>query len=362
MFPRLSYLEWMDRRASVAPYDLGSSGLVGDEPDDFVLEPATLADLADPPAGATVENLVAQHYGVNPDQVLVTAGATHANVIAYATALGMADGSKVLVEAPAYEPLLGTPVGLGATVEQFDRAPDGALEPADVEDAIDGETAVVTISNRHNPSGYLLDRAALAELSEVAADADVPLLVDEVYAPYVLEPGDGPFGGPSAVDLPNAVVTGSLTKFFGLGSLRIGWLVGSPEFVEAAGHVAPHLPDVAGPSRVLARRALAAAEDLAADQRSLLAENHRALAEFVASRDDVDGPVHEGSSFGFFEPTAVSPMDLGAAAWEEGVLVVPGRFYGDPNRMRVSAGRSPTDVAVSLERFGQVLTDVGRAP
>ena len=47
--------------------------------------------------------------------------------------------------------------------------------------------------------------------------------------------GDGPFGGVTAADLPNAVVTNSLTKFFGLGGLRYGWVVGDPSFVDDLG-------------------------------------------------------------------------------------------------------------------------------
>ncbi|MFB6122453.1 MAG: pyridoxal phosphate-dependent aminotransferase [Haloferacaceae archaeon] len=362
MFPRLSYLEWMAGRPEAVPYDLGTSGLQGDRPDGDVVVPEPLEDLPDAPAGATLENLVATEYDVHPEQVLLTAGATHANFIAFAAALDAADGDEIAVEAPAYQPLVGTPMGLGASVEQFDRGPAGELDLDAMATSLGEDTALVTLTNRHNPTGYLASVDDLAEAAAVAGDAGAPLLVDEVYAPYVLDAGAGPLGGPSVAGRENAVVTGSLTKFMGLGDLRIGWLVGPPAFVERARQIAPHVPDVAGPSRVLARRALYGADELVSDQRDLLAANDRALSEFVEDRDDFAGTVHEGASFGFFEPTATSVAELVGAAWEEGVLVVPGRFFDDQSRVRVSAGRSPTDVAVSLARLGQVLTDVGRAP
>lgn len=352
----------MAGRPEAVPYDLGTSGLQGDRADEDVIVPEPLEDLPDAPAGATLENLVAAEYDVQPDQVLITAGATHANVLAFAAALGAADGDEVAVEAPAYQPLVGTPMGLGATVEQFDRGPDGELDLDELAASVGDDTALVTLTNRHNPTGYLASEAELADAAAVAGDVGAPLLVDEVYAPYVLEAREGPLGGPSVAGHENAVVTGSLTKFMGLGDLRIGWLVGPPEFVERARRVIPHVPSVAGPSRVLARRALFDAEELVESQRATLAQNHRALAEFVEEREDFAGTVHEGASFGFFEPTETTAADLVGAAWEEGVLVVPGRFFDDQSRVRVSAGRSPTDVAVSLGRLGQVLTDVGRAP
>ncbi|MFB6081549.1 MAG: pyridoxal phosphate-dependent aminotransferase [Halanaeroarchaeum sp.] len=362
MFPRLSYLEWMSRRADAALFDLGTTGLVGDRGDERAIVPEPLAELPDAPAGATLENLLAQIYGVDPDRVLVTAGATHATFLAVAASLDETDGDHVAVERPAYEPLVGTPMGLGATVDQFDRGARGGLDVASLRETLGDDTALAIVTNRHNPTGYLADEAELSAAAEAARTVDAPLLVDEVYAPYVTDPVDGPFGGPTAADLPNGVVTGSLTKFFGLGDLRIGWMVGPSDLVGRARQIAFHLPDVAGPSRILARRALVSRDELVDEQRAILAENHRALAEFVASRDDLAGTVHDGASFGFLEPRNSSVDDLVPAAWNEGVLVVPGRFFGDRERVRIAAGRAPTDVTISLRRLGQVLTDVGRAP
>ncbi|MGM0399462.1 MAG: pyridoxal phosphate-dependent aminotransferase [Halobacteriota archaeon] len=359
MFPRLSYLEWMGGRADAVPYDLGTTGLSDDDVDRTTVVPPRLADLESPPAGASLEHLLATEYAVQPEQVLVTAGATHANFLAYASALD-GDGSTVLVEDPAYQPLVETPRGLGAEIARFDRGDGGALDATRLEEAVTDETALVSISNRHNPSGALSETDDLRRAADAAASHDAPLLVDEVYAPYVIDDRDGPFGGPSAAGHENAVVTGSLTKFFGLGGLRIGWIVGPREFVDRARTVAYHLPDVAGPSRALAGRALYAVDALIEDRRDRVETNHRLLAEFVEHRSDLEGTVHDGSTFAFLEPVEATVEAVFGAAWEEGVLVVPGEFYGVPEKLRVSAGRPPTDVEVSLGRFAQVLTDVRR--
>ncbi|MFW6003991.1 MAG: pyridoxal phosphate-dependent aminotransferase, partial [Halanaeroarchaeum sp.] len=285
-------------------------------------------------------------------------GATHANFLAYASALDADRGTSVFVEDPAYQPLVETPRGLGAEVQRFERGADGTLDPTAIEAAVTDETALVTISNRHNPSGALSETDDLRQAADAAASRGAPLLVDEVYAPYVVDERDGPFGGPSAVSATNAVVTGSLTKFFGLGGLRIGWIVGPRDFVDRARTVAYHLPDVAGPSRALAGRALYSIDMLIDERRERVDTNHRSLAEFVARRSDLGGSVHDGATFAFLEPREAPAGEVFKAAWEEGVLVVPGEFYGVPERLRVSAGRAPPDVDVSLGRFAQVLTDV----
>jgi aspartate/methionine/tyrosine aminotransferase len=360
MFPRLSYLEWMGGRAGGVPYDLGTTDLGGDAVDRDAVVPPRLADLDTPPAGATLEHLVASEYGVQPDQVLITAGATHANFVAYATALADADRGTVLVERPGYEPLVETPRGLGATVSRFDRREDGQLNLNALEAALTDETAIVPVTNRHNPSGALADEQTLTEAARIAASRGAPLLVDEAYAPFVTDEREGPFGGPTAAHLENTVVTGSLTKFFGLGDLRIGWLVGPSSFVQRARRVAYHLPDVAGPSRKLGARALYTGDELVSERHDRVTANHRLLSEFVEDREDLAGTVHDGATFAFVEPTAASVQDVVGSAWEEGVLVVPGRFFDDPDRIRLGAGGPPSDVEVALGRFAAVLTDVRR--
>jgi len=361
MFPPIDYLEWIAGRPEAALYDLGSSDLRGDREFEPVAVPPSLADLPDPPAGVSVETLVATEYGVHPEQVLVTAGASQANVIAAATAIEDCEAPTVLVEKPGYEPLVRTPQGLGATVERFLRPDAHELDVDRAANAMTGETCLVTVTNRHNPSGRLTDRETLAELAARAGEHDARLLVDEVYAPYVADDDrrDGAFGGPTAAGVENAVVTGSLTKFFGLGDLRLGWLVADREFVEAARRVAFHLPSVAGTSRALAMRALYGAEALAERKRDLLAANARLLAEFVEASPAVSGTVPSGSSFAFLGHELVDGDELVTAAGDEGVLVVPGRFFGDPQRVRVSLGHAPEEMETALATLAAVAARLG---
>lgn len=361
MFPRLAYLEWITGRPDVALYDLGSSDLGGDRSHELEVVPAPLDGLDDPPTGATLETQIAGEYGVEPEQVLVTAGATLANVIAVATALQQEAGEdgkgtqQVLVEQPSYEPLVKSPAALGADVNRFSRGDDFQLDPDRVKAAVTDSTALVTVTNRHNPSGALASRNSLAALADVVSDNGSRLLVDEVYAPYVPEPQDGPFGGPSAVDLENTVVTSSLTKFYGLDDLRIGWLIADEAFVDHARSVAYHFLGVADTSRALGKRALHNADRLDERSRTLLGENADLLGEFLDERDDLEGFLADGSPFAFLDPVNADGDEVTQAAWEVGLLVVPGRFFENDDRIRVSLGRSPSEVAPTLDKLGEVL-------
>jgi aspartate/methionine/tyrosine aminotransferase len=365
----MPYLEWIDGRPAAATYDLGSSDLRLDPPERTVVPPA-LAGYEDPPEDARLVAQVADRYDVPESEVLVTAGATHANLLAAATALSLAaevdetpeTGPQVLVEKPGYQPLTATPASFGGRVDRFLRpAEDGyPLRVDRVENALANDFAMMTVTNRHNPTGRLAERETLAGLARVAADAGGYLLVDEVYAPYVdgetARAGGGrAFGGVTAAGLPNAVTTGSLTKFHGLGGLRIGWLVAPEAFVDRARTVAAHVPAVAAPSRALARRAFHHGDRLTTRQRSLLADNHERLTAFVDERDDLSGVVHEGSSFALLSHESADGDAVARAAWDAGVLVVPGRFFDVPDAFRLSLGRDAEQIEGGLAVLGETL-------
>lgn len=369
MFPTMPYLEWMWGRPEQARHDLASSDL-RTYPSDGAVVPEPLAGLDDPDGGPSLEAFIAAEYGVSESEVLVTAGATHANFLAVAAALGSAGpggaeggrcdgaGQEVLVEKPGYGPLLHTPAGLGGHITRFMRPPEEeyALFPKRVADAATNATTMVTVTNRHNPTGRLVDRETLAAVADAAGGADAFLLVDEVYGPYVGESnGEKAFGGVTAAGLPNTVVTGSFTKFHGLGGLRIGWLIASEPFVEEAKRVFAHVPAIAAPSVALARRFFANRETLVPQSREHLRRNHHLLASFVADRPDLTGHVYDGCTFGLVAHERVDGDALSEAAWDAGVLVVPGRFFDEPQGVRISAGRDPDEVEAGLSVLGDVL-------
>jgi aspartate/methionine/tyrosine aminotransferase len=356
MFPRVEYIHWMEGRPEQARYDLATSDLRMADSDAGQVVPDALVGLSDPDEEVTLESQIADAYDVSESEVLVTAGATHAYVLAVAAALTGED-DRVLVEMPGYEPLRRTPEAFGATVDRFRRQEDDdyRLDPGRVEAAVVEDTALAVLTNRHNPSGRLADRETMEAAAAAARDSDAPLLVDEVYAPYTTSPTGGAFGGPTVAGVDGAAVTGSLTKFHGLGGLCIGWIIADEPFLDAAREVCTYLPVRAEPSVALARRALANADDIAAGARERLRANNEHLAAFVADRDDVNGPVGDGSPFAFLEHASADGDAVVDAARGRDLLVVPGRFFEDVGRFRVSLGGDPGAMEAALDVLAEVL-------
>ncbi|MGF1512072.1 MAG: threonine-phosphate decarboxylase CobD [Elainellaceae cyanobacterium] len=80
------------------------------------------------------------------------------------------------------------------------------------------------INSPHNPTGLLFDYSDLCD----CLDAFDLVVVDEAFIDF-LPPGQGPSLVPLVTQYPNLVVLRSLTKFYSLPGLRIGYAVAHPD-------------------------------------------------------------------------------------------------------------------------------------
>jgi len=356
VFPERDAATWLTGRPEAALYDLSPAALLDGADPEPAARPDPVTDLPEAPAGVSVETLLATEYGVHPEQVVLTAGADAARFVAFAAALELSEG-PALVESPANEALIRTPEALGRSVERFERpAPNYGAEP-DLD-----SPAVVALSNRHDPSGRLLAREALSELAGRAADAGGRLLVDESVAPLTPDPEDeAALGGVTAAGLDGAVVTGSLERVPGLAGQEVGWVVGDPAVTETARRVQRYVGAVPGTSRVYARRALYRTDGLVERAREICRENSATLAAGLAARPDTTCRVFEDAPVALLSVEGTDGDALAGAAWDAGVLVVPGKFFGEPGMVRIGLGRSPERVRAGLDALGGVLDDLRAA-
>lgn len=152
-----------------------------------------------------------------------TAG-TGGNVVAYERAfivyrLAARNAGVEYREAPTGGPAQGEQDG-------YQRDPQALL------DTIDAETRVVIVDNPGNPTGAHLDADGLRAVVEGVPE-DVTLLVDEAYWQYATGQGGYARVMDLDVDHPRLVVTGTFSKAHALAGLRVGYLFGNQEIVQA---------------------------------------------------------------------------------------------------------------------------------
>jgi aspartate/methionine/tyrosine aminotransferase len=355
MFPSPRYLEWARRFYGQVPFDLASSGISSVA----LAELGELPRLDDPKGWPPLVEAISRYNGVPQAEVAPALGTTYALWLAYATLLR--PGDEVIVEAPSYEPLWRIAEGVGATVVRFERTRQEGfrLDPERVAQKMTARTRIVAVSNLHNPSGARVSDEVLREVARVAATRSAYLLVDEVYAPFDgLVGGDGVWGQSARRLAPNILAASSLTKCFGLGQQRIGWLLGPPEAIAAAlGTIlatAGHFPQE---HASLGARAFARLPSLATRATNLMGTKRERVRRWATARNDLTWSEPESGLFGF--ATCVRPEDLTArieaAAQHDGILVAPGAFFGVPNGFRLSWSIATELLDEGLERLGRVL-------
>jgi hypothetical protein len=325
---RIRYLDFAARWYSQVAYDLASSGIA---PITAMELGAVAAD--DYFARKSFREAVAARYGVDASEVVPCLGTSGALFAAYTS---FCNGGHVLVEKPAYEPLLRVAAAAGAHVERFERRrPEGfRLDAERVLGAIRPETELVVVTNPHNPTGALATDADLQVLAQGLASRGVRLVVDEAYL-ELAHPGH------TARRLGENVVTcSSATKCWGVPWARAGWLLVPPESAETAAHVERHVCGSAPPACwAWGTLALARAGELLV-RAAKLQTGKRALVEAFLARHAALGwaPPHAQSPYGWITADDGESLDplLEHAIQSEGVLVAPGRFFDDPASFRLS--------------------------
>ena len=350
------YMEWAKTR-SYARFNLASSGLVNYPLSEL---PARIEDLdLSGPSLYGYEPLqeaIAAKCGVAPDCVVAATGTSMANHLAMAALLE--PGDEVLIERPAYEPLVAVARYLGAQVRRFSRRFEEGfrVDPGEVESGVTPRTRLIVVTNLHNPSGAQSSEDALKQVGEIARRAGARVLVDEVYLDALFERAPA-----SAFHLREEfVATSSLTKVYGLSGLRCGWVLAEPGLAARIWR----LNDLFGviPAHAAERLsciALANLDRIAAHARALLEANHALLDSFLDSRDDFEA-VRAAFGTVSFPRWGRGDVDglcaLLANKYE--TSVVPGRFFEMPRHVRIGIGCESATLAAGLERLGQAMDEL----
>lgn len=100
------------------------------------------------------------------------------------------------------------------------------------------QVEMLFLCNPNNPTGSLLRSAELAALVAALPSAGTILVMDEAFMEFVPEKAELSLV-PQAVGDTRVIVLGSLTKFFALPGLRLGYLVGTTDTIRT---LAAHLP------------------------------------------------------------------------------------------------------------------------
>lgn len=115
------------------------------------------------------------------------------------------------------------------------------------------ETRLVMLANPDNPTGSHISGKEVRQLREQLPET-VLLVVDSAYAEYAQAP-DYQLATELADQYDNVVMTRTFSKIFAMAGMRVGWLYGSPDLVDAIKRIGVTFP-ISGPALAAATAAL----------------------------------------------------------------------------------------------------------
>ncbi|WP_127089860.1 pyridoxal phosphate-dependent aminotransferase [Aquabacter cavernae] len=307
---------------------------------------------------------IARHYGethglaIDPERIVVTNGSSGGFILAFLALF--APGDRVAIAAPGYPPYRHVLSALGCEPVLIEtRAEDRfALTPESLLAAHrEKPLAGVLVASPGNPTGTMMDRAALMALHACARDLGLAFISDEIYHGL-----DYAFPAVSAVEIADdAVVINSFSKYFCMTGWRVGWMVVPPDVARTMERLQQNL-SISVPT--LSQIAAEAAFDGRAEMDAIkhgYEENRRILVEGLPKVGidrflPVDGAFYLYADVSHFtgDSAAFATRMLDAAL----VATTPGVDF-DPFRgkqfLRFSYAGSAIDMAGAVERIGAFL-------
>ena len=346
------YMHW-SKTQSRAPFNLATSGVAPFALRELPIDLKKLEINGDDSYGyAPLQKAIAARHGVDPDCVVEAAGTSMANHLAMAAIVESSD--EVLIERPAYGPILDVAHYLQVHVKRFERAEENgwAIDPANLRRCVTSKTRLIVITNLHNPTSVLTPETILREIGDFARSVGAHVLVDEVYLDTVYE------GTPrTSFHLgPEFVVTSSLTKIYGVSGLRCGWILAQPELAWKMRRLNDlYSATPVYPGQLLSVAAFKHLDVLREKARRIVEADRELLREFLKQQAALCAVETEWGTTSF--PRLVNgnvDAFLARLRTEFDTSAVPGRFFEMPEHFRIGMG-------VNTEMFAEGLNRISRA-
>ena len=297
--------------------------------------------------------------GVDAAQIVVSPGGKYSCYLAIMAVVS--PGDEVIIPAPfwvSYPEMVklagGTPKSIFAGADA-----DFKISPEQLKEAITPKTRMVILNSPSNPTGAVYTRAELEALTQVAVEAGIYIMSDEIYE-YLLYDGVEHVSPASfSAEAAAATITVSgFSKTFSMTGWRLGTLMAPAPVAKAVASIQSQTSSNA--TTFAQYGALAAMENwdksMAAVNEMLTVFDRRRLRllEGLSAIEGVQCPRAQGAFYLFpnIDSLGLSANDFaGKILEEEKVALVPGEGFGAPGYVRLSYAISDEMIEKGIERI-----------
>lgn len=297
--------------------------------------------------------------GVEASQVVVSPGGKYSCYLAILAVVS--PGDEVIIPAPYWVSYPEMVKLAGGTPKSIFAGADAGFKitPDQLREAITPKTRMVIINSPSNPTGAIYSRAELEALTQVAVEAGIYIMSDEIYE-YLLYDGVEHVSPASfSKEAADHVITvAGFSKTFSMTGWRLGTLMAPAPIAKAVANIQSQTSSNA--TTFAQWGALAAMENwdkaMGAVNEMLTVFDRRRLRllEGLTAIDGIQCPRAQGAFYLFpnIESFGLSANDFAAKILdEEKVALVPGEGFGAPGYIRLSYAISDEMIDKGIERI-----------
>ncbi|GLQ26423.1 pyridoxal phosphate-dependent aminotransferase [Sulfitobacter pacificus] len=314
-----------------------------------------------PALRARIARMYGEWYNVDldPNRVVITSGSSGGFILAFTSLFDT--GDRVGIGAPGYPSYRQILKALALTPVDLQTSLENRLQPVPA-DFADQDLAGLLVASPANPTGTMLDRAAMGDLIDACAAQNASFISDEIY--HGVEYDQKAVTALEVTD--DCYVINSFSKYFSMTGWRVGWMVVPEDHVRVVERIAqnmficaPHASQVAALAAMDCEAELQANMDVYRANRALMLTGLKEAG--FTSFAPPDGAFYVYADVS--EHTSDS-LSFAAEILEKAqVSVTPGLDF-DPKRgattLRFSYARSTADIAEGLARLKTFMA--GRRP
>jgi len=306
---------------------------------------------------------------VTPAQVIVSNGAKHSLHNVFTSLLN--PGDEVVVPTPywvSYAELIkltgAIPVLLETSIDE-----DFKLQPNALKSAITPRTRMLLLCSPSNPTGVVYSREELVGIADIAIEADLSIVSDEIYDQLV-------FDGRESISFPTlrpglesrSIVVAGVSKTYSMTGWRIGWTIGPPALSKAMGSLqSQETSNPCSISQHAAIEALTGPQECVTLMRNAFQARRDLVVKRLSQIPGVKIPDIGGAFYAFLDiHTSLGrphgPID--SVTWceqlleKEQVATVAGSAFGAEGHVRMSFAASEEKLTIGLDRIARFLSSI----
>jgi aspartate aminotransferase len=303
-----------------------------------------------------VRKLGKNGINANPEEIIVTSGASEALEIALLALLD--EGDEAIIPDPgfvSYAPLTriagGVPVPFEVREEE-----DFEFDPVAIEEKITERTKAIIINTPGNPTGAVSRKKEIKEIARIAEEHSVYVISDEVYDEIIYEGEHHSIG--RYTDM--AITVNSFSKTYAMTGLRLGYLHVRENAVNEMLKIHQYVQaSTSSLSQAAAVAALQAGEGFTKQMKRTFLKRRDLIVGMLLEIDGVECVIPKGAFYVFpkfetFGGSSKLALDLLKNAK---VVVTPGSAFGryGEGYIRLSYATSEKNILEGLKRISDYL-------